>query len=446
MSLEILIAWKYLGAQRKNIFVFLITLFSILGIGIGSFALVVALSAANGFEDEVTSKMIGKDSHFEVMRYHSAPLDSVEAVSEKILKNKEVIAISPYLVYKMGISSKYGNDGIVVYGIDAEKSSHVLDLHNNIKWGDYSLDSLRDASTALVNRNQEDSIANNSADTDDEWGIPSVPQRKVKLRPAILMGADLATRLKVVLGDKIVLQTFQAPETAGLGAVAPTMSQFIVGGIFETGMYEYDANLVYIGIKEAQKLMNYGNSVSGIQGLVKDPWKIEEIRDEIGDSLRYPYYVSDWKSKNMNLLKWINIEKIMITFVLALIILVAAFNIISSLIMAVLNKTREIGILRSMGVSSVGIMRIFIYMGSFIGLAGSFLGVGSGLALCYVQLNWHLIKLPPDVYSIPYFPIKVMWVDVLSVFIISNILCILATIIPARQASKLDPVGAIRND
>jgi lipoprotein-releasing system permease protein len=414
VPLEILIAWKYLGAQRKSVFVFLITLFSALGVCIGTFALVVALSAANGFEEEVTSKMIGKDAHFELIQYGNEPMSNPDSVEALVMTNPEVIAVSPYIVYKIGISSKKVNDGIVIYGIDAERASKVLKLETAVKWGSYSLDSARDTTGALL--------------------------------PTIMLGVDLADRLRVMVGDKVILQTFQSPDAVAMGAATPRMIQCVVSGLFQMGMYEYDANLGYISIPVAQSLLGMPGKVTGLQGIVKDPWKSEQVVDSLSALMRYPYYVSDWKRKNVNLLKWINIEKIIITFVLALIILVAAFNIISSLIMAVLNKTREIGILRSMGVSSAGVMRIFIYMGSFIGLAGSTLGVGSGVLLSLAQLKWQLIKLPPDVYSIPYFPIQIMWMDVLIVFIMANVLCVAATILPAWKASRLDPVGAIRNE
>jgi lipoprotein-releasing system permease protein len=414
VKLELLIAWRYLGAQRKNIFVFLITLFSILGVGIGTFALVVALSAANGFEGEVTSKMIGKDAHFEVLMYHNQPMPNYDSVSTKVLEHPEVRAVAPYIVYKMGISSRKVNDGIVIYGIDADDSRKVLNIHNTIRWGQYSLDSTLDTTG--------------------------------RHRATIMLGSTLARRLRVVLGDKVVLQTFQSPEAMAMGGGAPRMAQFLVGGIFETGMYEYDANLAYISIEAAQHLLDMPGSVSGMQGVVRDPWISEIVADQLEETLKYPYYAVDWKSKNSNLLKWINYEKVIIGVVLFLIILVAAFNIISSLIMVVLGKTREIGILRAMGMSSGGVMRVFIYMGGFIGLAGSTMGALTGTLLCWAQLKWQFIKLPPDVYSISVFPVRMEWSDVMSVFMLANVLCILATIFPAWKASRLDPAGAIRHE
>ena len=414
-KLELQIAWRYTRAQRKNLFVSLISLFSMAGVCIGTFALIVALSATNGFEAEVTQQMIGKDSHFEVMTYGSRPFANPDSIDALLRKNDPKLQQSaPYVIYKVGISSQKVNDGIVVYGIDAEKSAQVINLHENVKWGTYSLDTAVDL--------------------------------KGKARPGILLGTVLANRLKVLVGDRVVLQMFQSPEDAGLGAVAPRMIQFVVTGVFETGMYEYDANLAYIGLAEAQKLLDLGNEVSGIQYKVPNPWNSEIHAQKAQEFLGYPYYTADWKAKNANLLKWMNYEKVIVAAVISLIILVAAFNIISSLIMVVLQKTREIGILRSMGLPSTSILKIFMLMGSFIGIVGTVLGGGTGLILCAIQEHWHIIKLPGDVYMLDYFPVRIEWLDVALVFVIGNALCVLATLLPAWKASKLDPVGAIRHE
>lgn len=411
-KLELQIAWRYTRAQRKSLFVSLISMFSMMGVMIGTFALIVALAATNGFEHEVTKQMIDKDSHFEITSYKGTPIVPWDSLDQSIRTSfPEVIASSPFILYKVGISSKTVNDGIVIYGIDSKRSDKVVNLRDKVKFGVYTLDTLPD----------------------------STGQK----RPAILLGSVLANRLRITLGDKVVLQTFQSPEEGGMGG---KMVQFVVAGIFETGMYEYDANLGYIGIPEAQNLLGIGNAVSGIQFRINDPWKSDIIANKIEDQLGYPYYAVDWKSKNANLLKWMNYEKVIVAAVITLIILIAAFNIISSLIMVVLQKTREIGILRSMGLSSGSILRIFMAMGSFIGVAGTFLGGFAGIALCLVQEKWRLIKLPADVYMIPYFPVQINWLDVAFVFGIGNFLCIFATLLPAWKASRLDPVGAIRHE
>lgn len=413
-KLEFLIAWRYLGAQRKSLFVSLIGIFSMLGVSIGVFALVVALAAVNGFEEEVTEQMMGKDAHVEVMSYDGEPFADYEELISKIKDaDSTVIAASPYLVYKMGISSRKVNDGIVIYGIDPERSMGVVDIHKKMRWGKYSVDSLSDLGGTH--------------------------------RPGIILGIGLANRLRVVVGDKIVLQTFQSPD-AMMSSGGPKMMQMVVSGIFETGQYEYDGNLAYIGIPEFQKMMNLGDKVTGIQLRVKNYNDASKTVRILSDALPYTYYCIDWKTKNITLLKWMNYEKFIVAAIICLIILVAAFNIISSLIMVVIDKTREIGILRSMGLSKAGVMRVFMLMGSFIGVGGTIVGGTVGLVLCLLQQSYHFITLPGDVYVLPYFPIQVHVMDVVLVFVTGIALCIIATLLPAWKASRLDPVGAIRHE
>jgi lipoprotein-releasing system permease protein len=412
---EFQIAWRYLGAQRKSFFVSLISLFSMAGVAIGTFALVVVLSAINGFEAEVTQQMMGKDAHFELMRYHMDPIPGWDTLLTRMEKDPDVVGASPFILTKVGVSSRKVNDGIVLYGIDLERAKGTLDLHKQVKWGAYDLDSTWDS--------------------------------RQQRRPTVILGTTLANRLRVVLGDPIVLQTFAAPEQMGLGAAGPRLVQCIVSGIFESGMYEYDANIAYVSLATAQGLLSLGSDeATGISARVRDPWQAEKVAGRIQESLGYPYYAMDWKAKNHTLLKWMGIEKILFGAVIALIIVVAAFNIISSLIMLVLEKTREIGILRAMGASSASVMRVFVMVGGSIGVLGTILGTTAGVGLCWAQMQWGLIKLPADVYMVSVFPVKIMWQDVAAVFAVGNIICLLVTIPPAWKASRMDPVGAIRHE
>lgn len=409
-AVEGLIVRRYLRAQRKSLFVSFISLFSMLGVAIGAFALILVLSGINGFEEQITKQMMGKDAHLDLVRYGHAPLNNWQSTMEELSKEPEVIASSPFVVSKVGISSRATNDGIVIYGIDAERAREILSLSHSIKLGEYRLDSIADSTG--------------------------------KRRPAALLGMELAERLGVVPGDKVVLQTFQDPEMSG----APVLVQCIVAGVFQTGMYEYDANLAYVSVPTSQALLGLGDRVTGIQFNLKDPWKSTEIAKKMTEQMGADYVATDWKEKNKTLLKWMGLEKILFAGVISLIILVAAFNIISSLIMLVTEKTREIGILRSMGFSAWSILRIFMAVGGTIGLVGTLLGSALGLGLAYAQMKYGIIQLPPDVYLFATLPMKVDWVDALVVFVISNLICLLATIPPALKAAFLNPVRAIRHE
>ncbi|MCL2207040.1 MAG: ABC transporter permease [Fibromonadales bacterium] len=412
LRLELKVAWRYLGAQRRSLFVSLISLFSMVGVCIGTFALIVALSAVNGFEAEVTDQMIGKDAHFEVLNYRGEQIYEPDSIARLLMQNdNDIVAYSPFIIYKVGVSSKRVNDGVVVYGIDTETAKNVIDLPAKMIAGNFNLDNFEDSSGVMRN--------------------------------SLILGSILAQRLRVDVGDKLVLQTFQSPDEIIGGG--PRMMQFIISGIFETGMYEYDGNLLYVSIEQLQRLLGmYG--VSGIQFKVKNPWKSEIHAEKAGNYLGYPFYATDWKNKNQTLLKWMNYEKFIVAAIVCLIVLIAAFNIISSLIMVVVDKTREIGILRSMGFSEGSIMRVFISMGSFIGLFGSIVGGITGLGLCIVQERTHIIKLPADVYMMPFFPVQVQVLDVVVVLAIANVLCVLSTILPAWKASTMNPVRAIRHE
>ncbi len=411
---ELFLAWRYLGAQRKNLFVSLISLFSMLGVCIGTFALIVALAVANGFEHEVTQQMIGKDAHFEVLSYHNAPVSNIDSIAAIVKEHPHVTAVAPFIATKAGISSKKFNDAIVIFGIDAEQSAKVSGLSNQMKYGKYSLD--------------------------------TVTAKNGRRMPSIILGTVLADAMRLYLGDKVVLQTFQSPDGMDMGALTPKMKQFMVSGIFETGMYEYDGQLAYISIPAAQHFLALDGQVSGLQVKTDNAQNSKTYADAVKDSLGYPFYTLDWQTKNKTLIKWMATEKIMITAVLCLIILVAAFNIISSLIMLVLEKTREIGILRAMGASRGSVMKIFIATGTSIGFVGSLIGTIIALVSCYGQMHYGWITLPPDVYMISNLPVRVMISDVVIIFVIGNLLCMFATILPAWYASRLNPVGAIRHD
>jgi lipoprotein-releasing system permease protein len=437
------IASRFMGGQRKTSFVFLISLFSMAGVAIGTFALILVLSAMNGFEGEVTEKMMGKDSHMEVKvsENFAQSVHKTDSLRSVLLKDSSIVAGSMFIEAKVGISSKNVNDGIFVYGIEQENSPKVTPLSTQIVAGKFLVDS-------------------------SERTNASNPKYNGKRYPGILLGTYLRQHLGVALGDLVVVQTFASPGEASAGSAPKKMVQCMVTGIFQTGMYEYDSHLAYTSLEAMQKLLGIQGKVHGIQLRVTDPWQVDEIArrwsfpywirktvntipwygEVVRSPLPYPFGITHWIKKNETMIKWMQIEKLLFGVAVSLIILVAAFNIISSLIMLVIEKTREVGILRAMGVSSNSIRKIFMTVGGSVGVKGTIIGAVAGVALVKAQEAWRFISLPGDVYFLDYFPVSLHWIDVVFIVCGSLAISFLVTLPPALRAAGLNPVQAIRHE
>jgi lipoprotein-releasing system permease protein len=411
MSYEILIAKRYLRAKRRTGFISLITYFSVGGVFLGTAALIIALAITNGFGNEVLSRIVGTFAHLKIQKYHGEGVAFYDSLAVLIGKHTDVVATAPFVANKVGISSRDVQDGVLLLGIDLEKERKVTDIARNLKFGHLTFDS-------------------------------TVSQNGRRL-PGILIGTLLADRLRVDLGDEVTLMSLQAGETWHPGMV-PRMGRFVLTGLVECGMYEYDANLCYVSVKNAQDLFTMGDSVTGIHARVRDIFRADKVGQEIQEKLGYPYYGLDWMAQNRTLFSWMKLEKAVVFAVILLIVLVAAFNIISSLIMVVIEKTKEIGILVSMGAKRKSIRLIFMLEGIVIGLAGTILGAAAGLALCYFQQQYHFIPIPGEVFFIDFLPVQVKWTDTAAVFAATNLLCFLATLYPANRAARLLPVDALR--
>jgi len=412
-AFELRTARRFLGAQRRSRFSSLVGIFSIAGVFIGTASLVVAMALLNGFEGQVRDRLIGRDSHLDMLAQDASGLPDGDSLPNLIEKSDpRVVAASPFLGGKAGISSGQAADGIVVMGIDPLRAPKVTDIAKYMTTGRLDL-SMRTLDSGRV-----------------EHGI--------------VMGYALASRLGLMVGDKATLVSLSsASALAGMGA-PPRMERVMLTGIFASGLYEFDANMAFVGIPSAQRLYQTGHRISGVQVRVKDLWEAREV----GKSLESKVHLQplDWLTKNAALMKWMKLEKVIVTVVLCLIILVAAFNIASSLVMGVLEKTREIGILRAMGTNARSILRIFLFQGAYAGLIGSLSGIAFGLGLCWLQGHFQFIKLPGDIYFIDVLPVDVHWEDVAIVGLAANVICWVAALYPAWRASKLSPVGAIRQE
>ncbi|MCK4224057.1 MAG: lipoprotein-releasing ABC transporter permease subunit [candidate division Zixibacteria bacterium] len=407
MSYEFFIAKRYLRSKRTTKFVSVITLISVGGVLIGVTALDFILSMMNGFEGEVRSRIIGTTAHVSVFSTYQEGVDNYQELIPGIKEVKHVENVAPYIYYKAAIASKTGSDGIVVRGIDPEKERLVTDLERNLKVGSLHLEQ------------EEDEL------------------------PGILLGATLADRLGVELGDKVVLFSLKEGSLT-TGWSQPKASKLKLMGIFETGMYEYDASLAYISLPTAQKLFNLGSKVTGLHVKLDNLYQAEKVAKELEKKLGYHYYALDWMHMHKNLFSWMALEKYAMFIVLSLIVAVAAFNIISTLIMVVIEKRKDVGILKSMGSTNSSIMKIFMFEGLVVGAVGIILGSAFGYLLCWIQKSFNIISLPPEIYFISSLPVDMRPLDFILVASAAMLLTFLATVYPARRAAQLSPVEAIR--
>ncbi|KPK74455.1 MAG: hypothetical protein AMJ89_06285 [candidate division Zixibacteria bacterium SM23_73] len=407
MSYEFFIAKRYLKSRRKTKFVSVITLISVGGVLIGVAALNFVLSMMNGFEKEVRSRIVGTTAHVSVFASYAEGIEDYQKLLPEIKGTKHVVEVAPFIYYKAAIASKEGSDGIVVRGIDPEKEKLVTDIERNLKSGSLNL----------------------KAEGDEP--------------PGILLGATLADRLEVELGDKVVLFSLKEGSLT-TGWSTPKASKLKVAGIFETGMYEYDASLAYVSLSTAQKLFNLDHKVTGLHLKLDDLYKAERVTKDLELKLGYHYYAVDWMHMHKNLFSWMALEKYAMFIALSLIVAVAAFNIISTLIMVVIEKRKEIGILKSMGATNTSIMKIFMFEGLVVGVVGTILGSSLGYVLCWIQRTFNLISLPAEIYFISSLPVDMRVLDFTIVALAAIALTFLATIYPAKRASQLTPVEAIR--
>ena len=412
MTFEYFIGNRYL--RVKQTFISLITILSIAGITIGVMALIIVIAVMSGAESEFRSRILGVESHVMIMRYGNAFTDYRRIIKD-IEKIDGVKTASPYVFSQIMLRSSSRVSGAVLRGIDPGSAGQAIK----------SLDK-----AFLEQRLTKNQNAGTSA-----------------FVPGIILGQELARNLGVIENDIIYLISPRGM-ISPIGHI-PAMKRFRVTGLFESGMYEYDTSLAYVHLKDAQSILHIGDSVTNIGVRVKDIYKADNIAENIAANLNQKYktgsyWARDWMQMNRNLFSALKLEKKAMFIILTLIVLVAAFNIASSLIMMVMGKTKDIAILKAMGATDKSIRRIFVFKGMIIGLTGTVLGMCLGLTGCILLKHYKFIKLPGDIYYFTTLPVKLEALDVFVIVSAAMIICYLATLYPARQASKLNPVEAIR--
>lgn len=390
--------------KRRTIFSFN-TFISIGGVSLGVMALLTVLSVMSGFHEDLQKKILGVNAHGVILHYKGS-IDDYRPVKEIVDKTEGVVSSSPFVLGQVMVSSGDRARGILLKGIIPELEKNVSDIQNSMKEG------------SLENLEREND------------------------KPGIIIGRELARYLGVYIGDVVNLIS-PVGEIGPLGMI-PRVRQVKIVGIFEIGMFEYDSNLGLIYLKEAQDFLRLGSAVTGIEVRVKDIYRADRIIETIQKEVRYPYYGMDWMRMNRTLFSALKLEKFAMFVILILIVFVASFNIVSTLMMNVMEKQKEIAILKAMGADNRGIMLVFMFQGLVIGAIGTTIGIAGSLVLGYIINNYEVIKLPPDVYYLSHLPVKIKLFDYIVVPLCSMAISLISTIYPAYQAARLNPVEPLR--
>jgi len=397
MDYETLIGLRYLRSKRKEAFISFTTWISIIGIAIGVMALIVVIAVMTGFQNEIRERILGINPHILVLNLNEE-IKEPKHIVDIIKQSKEVTNAFPFATFQAMIQSGRQLSGVIVKGINPEDMVFMKKL---IKEG--SIESLNEKGN-------------------------------------ILIGKELAKHLGLFNGDYMSLMVPFAG-VSPMGAIPETF-RARVGGVFETGMYEIDNTLIVMSLKDVEEML--GIKATGIEVKVKDVYRVNEIRREIIKNLGFGFFARTWIEMNRNLFSALKLEKIAMFIILALIIFVASFNIISSLVMTVMEKKKDIAILKAMGAKKRSIMKIFMVEGITIGIIGALIGSLSGYLICEIIRRYKIIKLPEDIYYITTLPVKISLFDVILVASITTVICVLSTIYPSFKGAKIDPVETLR--
>jgi len=408
---ELFVGLRYTRAKRRNHFISFISMASMIGIAIGVMALIVVLSVMNGFQKELRTRILGVASHVQISGFEGT-LPDWSRVAQEARTHPEVIAAAPYVAAQGLLANQQSVQGALVRGIVPELEDQVADIGKHMKRGKLS-----------------DLLPG-------EFGI--------------VLGQDLAHSVGVRVGEKVVLIAPQGQVTPA--GILPRIKQFTVVGTFEVGMYEYDAGLALVNLADAQKLYRLEENVSGVRLKLRDMFKAPEVARTLTRTLTGDLYIMDWTRSHSNFFRAVQIEKNVMFIILTLIVAVAAFNLVSTLVMAVTDKQSDIAILRTLGATPFSILKIFVVQGSLIGFAGTALGVLGGIIIALnvdvvvpaIERVFQVQFLAKDVYYISDLPSDLQLRDVITIALVSLVLSLLATIYPSLRASRVNPADALR--
>jgi lipoprotein-releasing system permease protein len=406
MVFELFLGLRYLKAKRKQKFISVITIISVAGVMVGVMALVVVISVMNGFREDLMSKILGVNSHVLVLNYDGS-FDDYGAVVEKAESTAEVVAATPFIYSQVMVNNAGSVSGAVYRGLEPETAGNVTGIEGMLKSG------------RLKALNEENDGP-----------------------PGIILGMQLARQVGAVIGSEITVISPLGKLTP-MGRM-PNNRVYRVVDLLDSGMYEYDASLVYVSLREAQDFLGMEDRVTGLEIRVTDLERSDMIATLVEKNLGYPFWTKDWKMMNRSLVSALKLEKFAMFVILSMVVMVGALNIISTLIMVVMEKTRDVAILRAMGATAKSIMRVFMLQGLLVGVVGTLMGLVFGLGICHLLSKYKFISLPSDVYYISTLPVKVEALDVCLVVAAAVGISFLATLYPSFYAAKTNPVEALR--
>jgi lipoprotein-releasing system permease protein len=409
VNLPLWIAARYLRTRRQSGFITLLTGISVSGVALGVTALLTVLAVMNGFENEIQTRIAGTDAHVVLLGETTAGILDPEAIAAVAARHPGVLGVAPFtyakaLVFHAGLA-----EGLVVKGVDLARERRVTTVGSNIR-----------------------------------PTLDSIPTRVSDDLPGVVLGSELAARIAAAVGDTVLLASLSGAQRSPFG-YAPKLRRFVLVGIFASGLYTYDSSFGFTSIPAAQEFFDLGNAVTGVAVRLADMFDAPRAAARILRALGKPELrANNWIELNRNLFTWMRLEKTVMFVILALIVLVAAFNIVSTLFMVVMEKRRDIGVLKSLGASRSVVLQVFLFEGLLIGGLGTGFGAVLGSALIAVLRRYPFVKLPGDVYFIERLPVRPEAGDFAAVILAALTLCLGAALYPAWRASLLDPVEAIR--
>ncbi|MBI3768010.1 MAG: ABC transporter permease [Deltaproteobacteria bacterium] len=469
MRYEAMIGLRYLRARRKEAFISLITVISVVGVMIGVMTLNIVLAVMTGFEEDLRDRILGFNPHIVVISYAGAIRDA-DMVLAKVRDTPGVVAAAPLVYSQVMLTTGQSVSGVVVRGVPAADDAAIVDLKGHLTSG--SIDRLGtdfEVSVTPGDEGPSEKAADKAQGAEKAKGgerpgftpgrdahreaKPSggekqtpekeMPERQTKTTlSGVIIGQELAKQLGVQVGDPVsMVSPIGTPSPVGM---IPKVKRFAVAGTFDSGMFDYDSSLIYMSLADAQRFFGLGTAITGVEIRVADIYRAQDVAHRIEARLGTPFRARDWMDVNRNLFLAFKLEKVVYFIVLLLIVLVAAFNIIATLIMVVMEKRKDIAILKCMGATNRSIARIFMLKGAIVGTVGTLLGVAGGYAGCWLLARYQFVELPKDVFYVSTLPVRVYGENFLVVALASVTICLLATIYPARQAAGLAPVEVIR--